>query len=165
MHISGSFHYLYQSSFFCACHKLEPSFPKQSQIVWLGVSIMCPTSDTGSVDCCFCEIAPKSNFVCSGLVQRHHYHLVNKKHVLPFPKPGTGFPSTYVVVFFSNHLKRDVVVCFVVISGFYFHHCLIFLSINNNFIVYQAIYQMYWDSKILLNWPPQELVLLIRHKW
>ena len=33
MHISGSFHYLYQSSFFCACHKLEPSFPKQSQIV------------------------------------------------------------------------------------------------------------------------------------
>jgi hypothetical protein len=33
MHISGSFHYLYQFSFFCACHKLEPSFPKQSQIV------------------------------------------------------------------------------------------------------------------------------------
>jgi hypothetical protein len=33
MHISESFHYLYQSSFFCACHKLEPSFPKQSQIV------------------------------------------------------------------------------------------------------------------------------------
>jgi hypothetical protein len=33
MHISGSFHYLYQLSFFCACHKLEPSFPKQSQIV------------------------------------------------------------------------------------------------------------------------------------
>jgi hypothetical protein len=24
MHISGSFHYLYQFSFFCACHKLEP---------------------------------------------------------------------------------------------------------------------------------------------
>jgi hypothetical protein len=24
---------------------------------------------------------------------------------------------------------------------------------------YQAIYQMYWDSKILLNWPPQELVI------
>ena len=46
---------------------------------------MCPTSDTGSVDFCFCEIAPKSNFVCNGLVQRrHHYHLVNKKHVLPF---------------------------------------------------------------------------------
>jgi hypothetical protein len=43
------------------------------------------TSDTDSVDCCFCEIAPKSNFVCNGLVQRrHHYHLVNKKHVLPF---------------------------------------------------------------------------------
>ena len=33
MHISGSFHYLYQFSFFCARHKLEPSFPKQSQIV------------------------------------------------------------------------------------------------------------------------------------
>ena len=32
MHISGSFHYLYQFSFFCARHKLEPSFPKQSQI-------------------------------------------------------------------------------------------------------------------------------------
>ena len=33
----------------------------------------------------FCEIAPKSNFVCNSLVQRrHHYHLVNKKHVLPF---------------------------------------------------------------------------------
>ena len=31
MHISGSFHYLYQFSFFCACHKLEPAFPKQSQ--------------------------------------------------------------------------------------------------------------------------------------
>jgi hypothetical protein len=46
---------------------------------------MCPTSDTGSVDCCFCEIAPKSNFLCNGLVERrHHYHLVNKKHVLPF---------------------------------------------------------------------------------
>jgi len=45
---------------------------------------MCPTSDMDSVDCCFCEIAPKSNFVCNGLVQRrHHYHLVNKKHVLP----------------------------------------------------------------------------------
>jgi hypothetical protein len=100
---------------------------------------------------CFCEIAPKSNFLCNGLVQRrHHYHLVNKKHVLPFghlelnnnhslnilvtdpffsllpipfcasPKPGTGFPSTNVVVFFfHNHLKRDVVVCFVDISGFY----------------------------------------------
>jgi hypothetical protein len=26
----------------------------------------------------------------------------------------------------------------------------------------QAIYRMCWDSKILLNWPPQELVLLIR---
>jgi hypothetical protein len=25
-------------------------------------------------------------------------------------KPGTGFPSTYVVFFFFNHLKRDVVV-------------------------------------------------------
>jgi hypothetical protein len=24
--------------------------------------------------------------------------------------------------FFFNHLKRDVVVCFVDISGFYFHH-------------------------------------------
>ena len=33
MHISGSFHYLHQFSFFCACHKLERSFPKQSQIV------------------------------------------------------------------------------------------------------------------------------------
>jgi hypothetical protein len=33
------------------------------------------------------------------------------------------FPSTNVVVFFfHNHLKRDVVVCFVDISGFYFHH-------------------------------------------
>ena len=32
------------------------------------------TSDTGSVD-----------LVCNGFVQRrHHYHLVNKKHVLPF---------------------------------------------------------------------------------
>ena len=51
-------------------------------------------------------------------------------------KPGTGFPSTYVVFFFFNHLKRDVVVCFVDIGGFYFHHCLIFLSINNNFIVF-----------------------------
>ena len=49
-------------------------------------------------------------------------------HVCTSPKPGTGFPSTYVVVFFSNHLKRDVVVCFVDIGGFYFHHCLIFLS-------------------------------------
>jgi hypothetical protein len=30
-------------------------------------------------------IAPKSNFVYNGLVQRrHHYHLVNKKQVLPF---------------------------------------------------------------------------------
>ena len=38
------------------------------------------------------------------------------------PKPGTGFPSTYVVVFFFNHLKRDVIVCFVDISGCYFHH-------------------------------------------
>jgi hypothetical protein len=40
---------------------------------------------------------------------------------IPFcasPKPGTGFPSTNVVVFFfHNHLKRDVVVCFVDISG------------------------------------------------
>ena len=34
MHISGSFHYLYQFSFFfCCCNKLESSFPKQSQIV------------------------------------------------------------------------------------------------------------------------------------
>jgi hypothetical protein len=45
---------------------------------------------------------------------------------IPFcasPKPGTGFPSTNVVVFFyHNHLKRDVVDCFVDISGFYFHH-------------------------------------------
>ena len=57
-------------------------------------------------------------------------------HFCASPKPGTGFPSTYVVVFFFNHLKRDVVVCFVVISGFHFHHCLIFLSINNNFIVF-----------------------------
>jgi hypothetical protein len=40
------------------------------------------------------------------------------------------------VVFFFNHLKRDVVVCFVDIGGFYFHHCLIFLSINTNFIVF-----------------------------
>jgi hypothetical protein len=49
---------------------------------------MCLTSDTGSVDCCFCEIAPKSN-LCNGFVQRrHHYHLVNKKHVLPFGHLG-----------------------------------------------------------------------------
>jgi len=32
MHISGSFHYLYQFSLFCACPKLGPAFPKQSQI-------------------------------------------------------------------------------------------------------------------------------------
>ena len=32
MHFSGSFHYLYQFRFLCTCHKLEPSFPKQSQI-------------------------------------------------------------------------------------------------------------------------------------
>ena len=38
--------------------------------------------------------------------------------------------------FFFNHLKRDVVVCFVDFGGFYFHHCLIFLSINTNFIVF-----------------------------
>ena len=57
---------------------------KEQRLVDLGVSIMYPTSDTGSVDCCFCEIAPKSNFVCNSLVQRrHHYHLVNKIYVLP----------------------------------------------------------------------------------
>jgi hypothetical protein len=33
-------------------------------------------------------------------------------------------------------LKRDVAVGFVDIGGFYFHHCLIFLSINTNFIVF-----------------------------
>jgi hypothetical protein len=33
-------------------------------------------------------------------------------------------------------LKRDVIVCFVDIGGFYFHHYLIFLSINNNCIVF-----------------------------
>ena len=43
-------------------------------------------------------------------------------HFCTSPKPGTGFPSTYVVVFFFNHLKRDVIVCFVDISGCYFHH-------------------------------------------
>ena len=42
-----------------------------------------PTSDTGFVNSCFCEIAPKSFFMYNGLVQRrHHYHLVNKKYVL-----------------------------------------------------------------------------------
>ena len=46
---------------------------------------MCPTLDTGFVNSCFCEIASKSFFVCNGLVQRrHHYHVVNKKYVLPF---------------------------------------------------------------------------------
>ena len=45
---------------------------------------MCPSSDMCSVDCCFCEIALKSNFMCNDPVQRrHHYHLVNKKRVLP----------------------------------------------------------------------------------
>jgi hypothetical protein len=37
--------------------------------------------DMCSVDCCFCEIALKSKFMCIDPVQRrHHYHLVNKKH-------------------------------------------------------------------------------------
>ena len=39
-------------------------------------------------------------------------------------------------LFFSNDLKRDVVVYFVDIGGFYFHHYLIFLSINTNFSVW-----------------------------
>ena len=37
---------------------------------------------------------------------------------------------------FFYHLKRDVVVCFVNIGGFYFQHCLISVSINNNFRVF-----------------------------
>jgi hypothetical protein len=72
---------------------------------WFGVSIMCPTSDTGSVDCCFCEIAPKSNFMCNCLVQRrHHYHLVNKKHVLPFGHLDFFFIWSFV-------LSRHFFVC------------------------------------------------------
>ena len=46
----------------------------------------------------------------------------------------TEFPSTCCLFF--KDLKRDVVVCFVDIGGFSFHHCLIFLSINTNFIVF-----------------------------
>jgi hypothetical protein len=96
---------------------------------------MCPTSDTGSVDCCFCEIAPKSNFVCNGFVQRrHHYHLVNKKHVLPFGHLELNNNHSLNILVTAMPIQRCV--CFVDIGGFYFYHCLIFLSINTNFIVF-----------------------------
>jgi len=55
---------------------------------------------------------------------------------VPVPSQELDFHRHMLWSFFFNYLKRDVVVCFVDISGFYFHHCLIFLSINNNFIVF-----------------------------
>ena len=54
---------------------------------------------------------------------------------VPIPSQELDFHRHMLWSIFSI-IWKDVVVCFVDIGGFYFHHCLIFLSINNNFIVF-----------------------------
>ena len=50
--------------------------------------------------------------------------------VCPKLKPGPGFPTSYVVIFFVfNCLSRDVIVCFVDIGGIVDQYCLKFLFI------------------------------------
>ena len=41
---------------------------------------------------------------------------------VPVPSQELDFHRHMLWSFFFNHLKRDVVFCFVDISGFYFHH-------------------------------------------
>ena len=61
-------------------------------------------------------------------------------HFCAYPKPGHGFPTSYVVVFFCVQwfqLRWEVIVCFVDFDGIYVHHCIkflfiIFLRMNKN---------------------------------
>jgi len=46
-------------------------------------------------------------------------------HFCACHKPGPGFPTSYVVVFYVfNEMRRGVVVCFVNIGGIVDHHSL-----------------------------------------
>ena len=75
-------------------------------------------------------------------------------HACAFPKPGPGFPTSYVVVFFVFiELKWEVVVRFVDIGGIIDHHYLHFLFIirtqNYNREVFSSFFKItlltiYW---------------------
>ena len=66
-------------------------------------------------------------------------------HFCAYPKPGSGFPTSYVVVFFFffiNKLRCEVIVCFVDIGGIVDYLCLK-LSIHNvveNFHCYIGVH-------------------------
>ena len=94
-------------------------------------------------------------FTWSSMLSRHFFYIciavadpVNKKAescdpilqftarymFVPVPSQELDFHRHMLWSFFSSIIWKDIIVCFV--DGFYFHHCLIFLSINNNFIVF-----------------------------
>ena len=60
-------------------------------------------------------------------------------HFYACSKPGSGFPTSYVMAFFcSNYLRREVIVCFVDIGGIVDHHCLNFLFITKIYNINQG---------------------------
>ena len=90
-------------------------------------------------------------------------------HFCACPKPGHGFPTSYVVVFvvFSNFrweviVRREVIVRFVDIGGIDDHHCLNFLFIKLKFCIkikwltdcFFWFFNCFWDYfyKTKLKW-------------
>jgi hypothetical protein len=58
-------------------------------------------------------------------------------HLCACPKPGPGFPTSYVMVFcMFNESRRDVIVRFVDIGD---HHCLRFVFIKHLHTLQPAI--------------------------